>query len=223
MFSDGVLALERPAPGPGRRLTASFCSAAPSCTTGSTATRGCGCCAPRRPTTPARSPATALMSINSALQVDLFAQANAAASTPGSTPASAGRPTSSSAPCTHRAGTRYRAAVLAPEGRRLDGRAAAAHGPVTSFQHSHRHRAGSGRVIGHDERSQAAQVIENAAHPRVREELWEEAFALGLAARTWAHQFSAGLTSHRCCRPWRIVTANPRGVTHCDESPSPAA
>ena len=32
-----------------------------------------------------------------------------------------------------------------------------------------------------DERTQARHLIEHAAHPRVREELWEEAVALGLA------------------------------------------
>ena len=58
MFSDGVLALEKAgALDRDTPVTASFCSAPPSCTTGSTATRGSGCCAPRRPTTPAPSPA----------------------------------------------------------------------------------------------------------------------------------------------------------------------
>jgi acyl-CoA hydrolase len=54
--------------------------------------------------------------------------------------------------------------------------------PVTSFQHTAvvtEH--GVAEMFGHDERSQAAQLIDNVAHPRVREELWEEAAALGLA------------------------------------------
>jgi hypothetical protein len=38
-------------------------------------------------------------------------------------------------------------------------------------------------MFGYDERMQARHLIDNAAHPRVREELWEEAAALGLAGR----------------------------------------
>jgi acyl-CoA hydrolase len=40
---------------------------------------------------------------------------------------------------------------------------------------------GVAEMFGHDERSQAAHLIEQAAHPRVRDELREEARALGLA------------------------------------------
>ena len=39
---------------------------------------------------------------------------------------------------------------------------------------------GSPRSFGHDERAQARHLIEHAAHPSVREELWEEAAALYL-------------------------------------------
>ena len=53
----------------------------------------------------ARNPA--MISVNTALQVDLFAPGQRlAGSTPGSTPASAARPTSSSAPCTATAARR---------------------------------------------------------------------------------------------------------------------
>ena len=34
---------------------------------------------------------------------------------------------------------------------------------------------------GRDERTQARNLIEHAAHPQVREELWEEARAVGKA------------------------------------------
>lgn len=54
--------------------------------------------------------------------------------------------------------------------------------PVTSFQHSAViTEQGVAELYGRDERTQAAQLIENAARPDVREELWEEAAALGLA------------------------------------------
>ena len=54
--------------------------------------------------------------------------------------------------------------------------------PVTSFQMSAvvtEH--GVAQVFGHDQREQARALIEQAAHPSVRDELWEEAVGLGLA------------------------------------------
>jgi acyl-CoA hydrolase len=54
--------------------------------------------------------------------------------------------------------------------------------PVTSFQQSAvvtEH--GIAPLWGHDEREQCRAIIDCAAHPSVREELWEEAAALGLA------------------------------------------
>jgi acyl-CoA hydrolase len=54
--------------------------------------------------------------------------------------------------------------------------------PVTSFQMTTVvTEQGAAEIFGCSERQQAANLIENAAHPRVREELWEEASALGLA------------------------------------------
>jgi acyl-CoA hydrolase len=54
--------------------------------------------------------------------------------------------------------------------------------PVTSFQHTAViTEQGVAEIFGHDEKSQAAQLIDEAAHPSVREELWEEARALGLS------------------------------------------
>ncbi len=54
--------------------------------------------------------------------------------------------------------------------------------PVTSFQHTAViTEQGVAEIFGYDERSQAAQLIDETAHPSVREELWEEARALGLA------------------------------------------
>ena len=53
--------------------------------------------------------------------------------------------------------------------------------PVTSFQHTAVvTEQGVAEIFGHDEKSQARQLVEHAAHPRVREELREEAAALGL-------------------------------------------
>jgi acyl-CoA hydrolase len=53
--------------------------------------------------------------------------------------------------------------------------------PVTSFQHTAVvTEQGVAPIFGHDERTQAAHLIEAAAHPDVRDELREEAAALGL-------------------------------------------
>jgi hypothetical protein len=55
-------------------------------------------------------------------------------------------------------------------------------GPVTSFQHSAvvtEH--GSAEVSGWNAQAQARHLIESAAHPSVRRDLWEDAAALGLA------------------------------------------
>ena len=54
--------------------------------------------------------------------------------------------------------------------------------PVTSFQQSMVvTENGAAHLWGRDEKTQARELIESAAHPQVREELWEEAHILGLA------------------------------------------
>jgi acyl-CoA hydrolase len=54
--------------------------------------------------------------------------------------------------------------------------------PVTSFQHTAVvTEQGAAEIHGHDERTQARHLIDHAAHPSVRDELREEAVALGLA------------------------------------------
>jgi acyl-CoA hydrolase len=54
--------------------------------------------------------------------------------------------------------------------------------PVTSFQQTAVvTEQGVARLLGYDEKTQARHLIEYAAHPHVRAELWEEAADLGLA------------------------------------------
>lgn len=54
--------------------------------------------------------------------------------------------------------------------------------PVTSFQPTAIvTEQGVADILGHSEKQQAANIINNAAHPSVRDELREEALALGLA------------------------------------------
>lgn len=43
-----------------------------------------------------------------------------------------------------------------------------------------RRKQGIAEISGRTEKEQARAIIENAAHPSVREELWEEAGFLGL-------------------------------------------
>jgi acyl-CoA hydrolase len=53
--------------------------------------------------------------------------------------------------------------------------------PVTSFQPTAViTEQGVAQIYALDEKTQAAMLIEHAAHPRIREELWEEAAELGL-------------------------------------------
>lgn len=54
--------------------------------------------------------------------------------------------------------------------------------PVTSFQHTAVvTEQGIAWMWGRDEHTQTRHLIEHAAHPSVRDDLWEEAVALGLA------------------------------------------
>jgi acyl-CoA hydrolase len=123
-----------------------------------------------------------LVSVNSALQVDLFAQANA---------------------------SRINARIYSGFGGQTDFIVGALHSPggmavialrswhpradvstivpmvdepITSFQHSYVvTEQGVAQIYGRSQDEQARNLIEQAAHPDVREELWEEAAALGLA------------------------------------------
>jgi acyl-CoA hydrolase len=123
----------------------------------------------------------AMVSVNTALQVDLFAQANA---------------------------SRINARIHSGFGGQTDFFVGAMHSvggqafialrswhpkadcstivplvdePVTSFQMtSVVTEQGVAEIAGHDQREQARQLIEHAAHPSVRDELREEAVALGL-------------------------------------------
>ncbi len=132
------------------------------------------------PTKIARNPA--MISVNTALQVDLFGQANA---------------------------SRIRARIHSGFGGQTDFIVGALHSqggqailalrswhpkancstmvplvdePVTSFQPTAVvTEQGVAEVFGYDQRAQARHLIRDAAHPNAREDLWEEAVGLGLA------------------------------------------
>ena len=184
MFSDSVLALERAgALDPDVPITASFLFGSPELLAwadGNSRVR-------MRRTEVTNDPARigsnrAMVSVNTALQVDLFGQANAsrinarihsgfggqtdfivgALHSPGGQALIAMRSWHPKADCST-------IVPLVDE-------------PVTSFQMSAVvTEQGVAEIFGNDQREQARQLIDHAAHPSGREELWEEAQALGLA------------------------------------------
>jgi acyl-CoA hydrolase len=128
----------------------------------------------------ARQPA--MTSINTALQVDLFDQANA--SRIGTRIYSGfGGQTDFTVGASHSPGGRAFMALRSWHPRAdVSTIVPMIDEPVTSFQHGAVvTEQGVAWMWGRDEREQARNLIENAAHPSVREDLWEEARALGLA------------------------------------------
>jgi acyl-CoA hydrolase len=123
-----------------------------------------------------------MVSINTALQVDLFGQANASR-IGGRIHSGFGGQTDFIEGALHAPGGQ---ALMALQSWHPKADVSAIvpliDEPVTSFQHTAViTEQGAAEIWGNDERSQAEQLIERAAHPSVREELWEEARALGLA------------------------------------------
>jgi acyl-CoA hydrolase len=189
MFSDSVLALER-AGALDRQvpITASFLFGSPELLAwvdGNERVEMRRTEVTNDPSLIARNPA--MTSVNTALQVDLFAQANA---------------------------SRIKARIYSGFGGQTDFIVGAMHSgggqavlalrswhpkancstivplvdePVTSFQMTAVvTERGTAEIYGNDQREQARQLIEHTAHPSVREELWEEAVELGLLRAPWS-------------------------------------
>jgi acyl-CoA hydrolase len=128
----------------------------------------------------ARQPA--MTSINTALQVDLFDQANA--SRIGARIYSGfGGQTDFTVGASHSPGGRAFMALRSWHPRAdVSTIVPLVDEPVTSFQHGAVvTEQGVAWMWGRDEREQARNLIEHAAHPSVRDDLWEEARGLGLA------------------------------------------
>jgi len=124
-----------------------------------------------------------MTSVNGALQVDLFAQANATWVN-GRVHSGFGGQTDFVVGALHSPGGQaiialpswHPKADLSTVVPRIDG-------PVTSFQHSFIvSEQGAAVIWGHDAPGQAQQIIDHVAHPSVRERLREEARSLGLSA-----------------------------------------
>jgi acyl-CoA hydrolase len=182
MFSDGVLALERAgALDPSRPVTASFAF-------GSADLYGWIDRNPRvrllrtektnDPGVIARQ--VAMVSVNGALQVDLFAQANAAR-VHGVIYSGFGGQTDFVVGALHSPGGR--AIIALPSWHAKAGVSTVVPrlaGPVTSFQHSFIvSEQGTATIWGNDASAQAADIIDHVAHPSARDELRESAHGLG--------------------------------------------
>ena len=121
-----------------------------------------------------------MASVNGALQVDLFAQANATW-VKGRDPLGVRRPDRLRRRCAalaRRPGD-HRAAVLASQGGRVHRRATARRPCDVVPAQLHRQRAGRRGDLGTRRRGQAEQIIEHVAHPSARERLREAAHELG--------------------------------------------
>ena len=184
MFSDGILALDRAgALDPDHPVTTSFAFGTEELYTwldGNPRVRMTRTEVTNDPAAIARQ--RAMTSVNTALEVDLFGQANASR-IDARIHSGFGGQTDFVVGALHSPGGQAVIALRSWHPRAdvstvvplLDE-------PVTSVQQSAvvtEH--GTAELLGHDQRSQCRQLVEQAAHPRVREELWEEARALGLA------------------------------------------
>ncbi|MGC9665156.1 acetyl-CoA hydrolase/transferase family protein [Planosporangium sp. 12N6] len=186
MFSDGVLALEKAGClDPDTPVTASFCFGSAELydwidrnprvrmlRTEKTNDPGAIAAHPR------------LMSVNSALQVDLFAQANA--SRVGSRVHSGfGGQTDFIVGAMHSPGGHAIIALRSWHPKAdVSSVVPLVSGPVTSFQHSYIvTEQGVAEIWGHDSLDQAQNILDQAAHPAARDRLREAGWALGLPLR----------------------------------------
>jgi acyl-CoA hydrolase len=121
-----------------------------------------------------------LMSVNSALQVDLFAQANASR-VRGQIYSGFGGQTDFVVGALHSPGGR--AIIALPSWHpKADVSTVVPRlaGPVTSFQHSYIvSERGTARVWGHDATEQAQRIVDHVAHPDARPELRDQGRRLG--------------------------------------------
>lgn len=124
----------------------------------------------------------AMTSINSALQVDLFAQANASRINARIYSGFGGQ-TDFIVGALQSAGGQAIIALRSWHPRAdCSTVVAMVDEPVTSFQHSAIvSEQGRAQIWGRDQKDQARQIIDHVAHPDVRDELREEARGLGLA------------------------------------------
>ncbi|WP_246271689.1 acetyl-CoA hydrolase/transferase family protein [Amycolatopsis acididurans] len=186
MFSDGVLALDKAgALDPDVPVTASFLFGGPELyawVDGNPRVRMLRTEKTNDPGLIARRPS--LVSVNSALQVDLFAQANASR-VHGAIYSGFGGQTDFVVGALHSPGGR--AIIALPSWHpKADTSTVVPRltGPVTSFQHSFIvSEQGTAHIWGHDAAGQAQQIVDHVAHPGVRDELRAAGRELGFPLR----------------------------------------
>jgi acyl-CoA hydrolase len=183
MFSDSVLALERAgALDPDVPICASFLFGSAELldwVDGNERVRMRRTEVTNSPALIARNPS--MVSVNTALQVDLFAQANAARINARIYSGFGGQ-TDFIVGAMHSAGGQAFIALRSWHPKAdCSTIVPLVDEPVTSFQMTAVvTEQGVAEISGNDQREQARQLIDNTAHPSVREELREEAAALGL-------------------------------------------
>jgi acyl-CoA hydrolase len=124
----------------------------------------------------------AMVSVNSALQVDLYGQANASR-IKGRIYSGFGGSTDFIVGALHSPGGHAFIALPSWHPRaQVSTIVPLIEGPITSFQHSSVvTEYGLAQIFGNEEREQVRQLIDHAAHPDAREALWEAARAQGRA------------------------------------------
>ena len=123
-----------------------------------------------------------MTSVNAALQVDLFDQANASRMKGRIYSGFGGSVDFIDGALHSRGGASYIALPSWHPKAQVSTIVPRLQEPVTSFQHSYVvTEQGAAPVVGLSERDQARSLIENAAHPDAREGLWDAARAQGLA------------------------------------------
>jgi acyl-CoA hydrolase len=183
MFSDGVLGLAKAgALDPGQPVTASFAFGSPELYAWMDRNPGIRMLRTETVNDPARiARQPRMVSVNAALQVDLFAQANATW-VRGMIHSGFGGQTDFVVGALHAPGglaiialpSWHPKADVSTVVSRLDG-------PVTSYQHSVIvSEQGAALIWGHDASGQADQIISHVAHPSAREELRRAGRGLGL-------------------------------------------
>ncbi len=183
MFSDGVLALERKgATDQSRPIVASFLFGSPELYSWVDKNPRVRLFRTEVTNDPVRiAQHHQMTAINTAIQVDLFAQANAN-HVRGRIYSGFGGQTDFTVGALHSKGG-HAVIALGSWHPKTDSSTVVGciNGPVTSFQHSALVTEwGSAHILGRSQRAQARLIIENIAHPRAKDELREKALHLGL-------------------------------------------
>ncbi len=183
MFSDGVLGLAKAgALDPGQPVTGSFAFGSPDLYTWMDRNPDVRMLRTETVNDPARIARRPRMtSVNSALEVDLFAQANAAWVN-GKIYSGFGGQTDFVVGTLHSPGGQAIIALASWHPKAdVPTVVPQVDGPVTSFQHNFIvSEQGTAAIWGHDVPGQAEQIIDRVAHPSVRDQLREAGRSLGL-------------------------------------------